>query len=186
MFDKIDYYSKYSKKGFKTFTEKDCVICGHTMNLPPSITIVTCCKYCQIVKLTLSKKKGRYTLCRVCDKPVWCQPGKQHSFCSKDCADIGTSIFAHERNIKRGYRKYYGPNWYSQRRVVRARDNYKCQKCGISEKEYNQELSVHHIKPFVLFESYLQANETSNLISLCEGCHRKEHSGDMHHSKYYK
>lgn len=73
---------------------------------------------------------------------------------------------------------YYGPNWYSQRRKVRARDEYTCQDCGITEAEYGQELSVHHIIPFKQFNGdWKKANQLSNLISLCEfPCHRKRHS----------
>lgn len=73
---------------------------------------------------------------------------------------------------------YYGPNWYHQRRKVRKRDNYTCQDCGITEKEYGNQLSVHHIGPFRNFHGdWRKANELSNLISLCEyPCHRKRHS----------
>ena len=83
------------------------------------------------------------------------------------------------------HKKYYGPNWRAQRRKARKRDNYTCQVCGITEEEYGQELSVHHITPFVFFESYLEANRLENLLSVCEICHRKIHSGE-NHPRYYK
>lgn len=186
MFNKIDYYEHYYNRGYRNFEERNCVICGYTMIVPKSLkSITTCCEYCRNVKITLKKSKGKYTLCRVCDKPIWSQPKKNHQFCSKKCKDLGTSIFTYKRNIIRGnYKKYYGDNWLSQRERARKRDNYTCQRCGITEKEYGKELSVHHIKPFILFESYEEANKLENLLSVCEPCHRKIHSGDNHPSKY--
>lgn len=76
---------------------------------------------------------------------------------------------------------YYGPNWRSQRREARKRDNYTCVDCGISESEYGSELSVHHIIPFRNFNGdWEKANQLSNLVSLCEyPCHRRRHSTKM-------
>lgn len=186
IFDKIDYYNKYYEKGYRKFENRDCVICGCEMTVPKSLkSITTCSKYCSNVKLRMSKNKGYYSLCRVCDKLIWNQPKKHHQFCSIECKDIGTSIFTNERNIVRGkYKKYYGENWLPQRDRARKRDNYCCQKCGITEKEYGKQLSVHHIIPFITFESYLEANKLHNLICVCEPCHRKIHSGELHTSKY--
>lgn len=186
MFEKIDYYNHYYNRGYRSFEDRLCVICSHTMTVPKSLkSITTCCEYCKRVKLTLQKSKGKYTLCRICDKAVWNQPSKNHQFCSIECKNLGTSIFTYERDIARGvYKKYYGENWLPQREKARKRDNYTCQKCGLSESDYGKELSVHHIKPFVLFNSHIEANRLENLISVCEPCHRKIHSGDMHHSRY--
>ncbi|RBW70653.1 hypothetical protein DS031_06135 [Bacillus taeanensis] len=73
---------------------------------------------------------------------------------------------------------YYGPNWRSQRRKARERDYFTCQDCGITEEEFGQELSVHHIIPFRNFNgNWEKANQLSNLVALCEyPCHRKRHS----------
>ncbi len=73
---------------------------------------------------------------------------------------------------------YYGPNWLSQRRLARERDQFNCQSCGITEEQYGKELSVHHIIPFRNFKGdWEKANELVNLICLCEyPCHRKRHS----------
>ena len=186
IFKKIDYYDKYYKRGFRKFTKRNCLICDCEMVTPNAFdSITTCSEYCRNIKLTLVKKRGKYILCRVCDKLVWCQPKKNHQFCSVECKNIGTSIFTSERNIIRGkYKKYYGDNWISQRDRARTRDGFCCTKCGISEKDYGKQLSVHHIIPFLMFESFLDANELENLDSLCEPCHRKVHSGDLHPSKY--
>ena len=54
----------------------------------------------------------------------------------------------------------------------------------IKESKYGQELSVHHIIPFCLVDDYLIANKLTNLVSVCEPCHRIIHSGDNHPSKF--
>lgn len=52
------------------------------------------------------------------------------------------------------------------RMEVRARDGNKCRWCG------KQGVEVHHIH----YRSEGGANEGSNLILLCDGCHRRAHS----------
>lgn len=186
--EKTNFYEKYYSRGYRTFDERECLMCGDTFIAPSFMkNIVTCSEYCKIRKLTLQKMKGKYLLCRVCNKPIWCQPKRNHSFCSKSCANIGTTIFTSERNIVRNkYKKYYGDNWLSQRNRARERDNFTCQICGITEKEYGKQLSVHHKVPFLLFDDYKIANKLKNLTSICEPCHRKVHSGKNHPSKYLK
>lgn len=186
MMNKADYHGHYYARRHRTFESRDCVICGYEMTVPKAIkTILTCSEYCKLLKLKMQKSKGFYTLCRICDKPIWCQPKKKRQYCSHECKDTGTTVYTSERNIKRGtYKRYYGPTWLPQRILARKRDGFCCRMCAISESDYGKELSVHHIKPFVLFQSSEEANQLSNLLSVCEPCHRKIHSGDMHHSKY--
>lgn len=182
---------EYSHTRHKNFVERDCVICNRNFKLPKSIenSVSTCCKYCQILALSWKKNKGRYVLCKMCDKPIWEMPSKSKVYCSKDCHNLAMSVCPNENNlglIQTGRKKYYGANWLSQRRKARKRDKYTCQKCGITEEEYEQELSVHHLKPFVYFETYKEANKLDNLTSLCEPCHRIAHSGENHTTKFEK
>ncbi len=65
----------------------------------------------------------------------------------------------------------YGPNWRQQRDQARARDEYRCQVCGLPESDRAHH--VHHKTPFRSFTSYEQANQLSNLITLCPSCHRR-------------
>ncbi|MEW5957509.1 MAG: Zn-binding domain-containing protein, partial [Chloroflexota bacterium] len=65
----------------------------------------------------------------------------------------------------------YGPNWPAQREQARARDGYRCQICGAPER--GRAHDVHHKAPFRTFASYRQANQLSNLITLCRPCHRR-------------
>lgn len=64
----------------------------------------------------------------------------------------------------------YGPNWQKQRDLVRARDGYTCQNCGI--RETDRQHHVHHKIPFRNFPSWEQANQPDNLITLCPTCHK--------------
>ncbi len=64
----------------------------------------------------------------------------------------------------------YGPIWPQIRQIVRQRDGYACQVCGI--KENLVEHHVHHKVPFKRFDSIEKANVLDNLVTLCQNCHR--------------
>lgn len=91
---------------------------------------------------------------------------------------------------------YYGPNWYSQRRHARERDNHTCQLCSINKVELGRNMDVHHKIDFKKFDYvpgendyYLNANQLNNLISLCYRCHlkitneRQRDSGGQYHDR---
>ena len=65
----------------------------------------------------------------------------------------------------------YGAGWLKIRERVRARDGYRCQVCGAVEG--GKAHDVHHKIPFRMFNSIEQANQLTNLITLCAACHRK-------------
>lgn len=69
---------------------------------------------------------------------------------------------------------YYGANWDEQRDKARRRDNYACQRCGITEDDYGRQLDVHHIVKFRMYglDRFQEANHIDNLICLCTACHR--------------
>ncbi|HEX7973878.1 MAG TPA: Zn-binding domain-containing protein, partial [Anaerolineales bacterium] len=65
----------------------------------------------------------------------------------------------------------YGPGWAALRDRARERDGYRCQVCGGLEQ--GRAHDVHHKIPFRTFASAEQANQLSNLVTLCPSCHRK-------------
>ncbi len=65
----------------------------------------------------------------------------------------------------------YGTRWSKLRDQVRSRDGYRCQVCGLPESGKSHD--VHHKVPFRLFASPEQANQYSNLVTLCPVCHRQ-------------
>jgi DEAD/DEAH box helicase domain-containing protein len=79
----------------------------------------------------------------------------------------------------------YGPSWPAQRAAARARDEYRCQSCGIPEREGKQH-DVHHKIPFRAFvadaslrpglsssQAWQVANQLDNLVTLCSSCHKR-------------
>jgi DEAD/DEAH box helicase domain-containing protein len=65
----------------------------------------------------------------------------------------------------------YGSGWAALTQLVRARDGYRCQMCGTSEKDRAHD--VHHKIPFRSFASPEQANRLENLATLCPACHKR-------------
>ena len=70
-----------------------------------------------------------------------------------------------------GYQKGFNYGFASKREAVLYRDNYTCQICS----KKHARLEVHHI----IFRSHGGSDEESNLMTLCEDCHRKIHNGTM-------
>ena len=103
---------------------------------------------------------------------------KKH-FCSKKCSQEYHGKHIYEwRNNSKGENN---PSWKGGiskepynfdfdeelKKLIRKRDNYKCQICGNFQKECIQKLSIHHI-------DYNKKNSNpDNLISLCKKCHHK-------------
>jgi DEAD/DEAH box helicase domain-containing protein len=65
----------------------------------------------------------------------------------------------------------YGPGWPAVRDLRRAMDGFRCQVCGIPESGRSHD--VHHKIPFRSFFSAEQANQLTNLITLCPTCHHR-------------
>lgn len=65
----------------------------------------------------------------------------------------------------------YGSEWAQQGELARARDGYRCQVCGVEEKDRAHD--VHHKTPFRVIESAYLANQLDNLITLCKSCHHR-------------
>jgi len=68
----------------------------------------------------------------------------------------------------------YGPGWAELTRLVRTRDGFRCQMCGMVEKDRAHD--VHHKTPFRSFASPEQANRLENLTTLCPTCHKRAES----------
>jgi DEAD/DEAH box helicase domain-containing protein len=64
----------------------------------------------------------------------------------------------------------YGPEWPQIREAVLMRDQYRCRNCGAYEKGRSHH--IHHMVPFKAFTSIQEANQLTNLITLCPTCHR--------------
>jgi ribosomal protein L31 len=69
--------------------------------------------------------------------------------------------------------------WREKRQLARERARFQCEICGKTEAELGKQLSVHHIKPFRLFQSASEANDLNNLICACQSCHMKLEHGSI-------
>lgn len=59
----------------------------------------------------------------------------------------------------------YGIEFSPQlKKAIRERDNYTCQRCGITQKEYGKTLEVHHM------DHDKMNNDPGNLITSCHPC----------------
>ena len=75
----------------------------------------------------------------------------------------------------------YPTNWTKQiRDLIRVRDNFICQLCGVPELECNRRLRLHQI-------DYDKNNiKLDNLISLCVDCHMKTNSNREKWTTYFQ
>jgi 5-methylcytosine-specific restriction endonuclease McrA len=114
---------------------------------------------------------------------------QDRNFCNAKCMGKWASqhrVGEHNPRWKGGCIRYYGPNWNEQQRLARQRDKHICRVCGVRQKKIRRALSVHHIKPFREFsyipgqnDNYMLANELTNLITLCERCHKRVEHGKV-------
>ena len=128
------------------------------------------------------KREPVFVSCSQCGKQFRVPPSKakryQHFFCNVECRSayiVGENNPSYRSGL--GRHPYYGANWKSQRRKALERDNYTCQCCHKIPK-HRRNLHVHHITPAFTFNGdYIQANELSNLITLCHRCHKQAEQG---------
>lgn len=122
-------------------------------------------------------QKREKTHCYYCgtniERPPSLLQDKKHVFCDSDCYHTWYRGENHACWQGGNYIGYYGPDWEQQRRKARKRDGYSCRICGITEKELEKDLSVHHLIPFSHFgsEQHELANCLCNLCSLCQSHH---------------
>jgi len=100
--------------------------------------------------------------------------GEHHTEESKkiigEKSKVGYKVKGENHPLWRGGKSFepYTPEFSRQlKRLVRVRDGYSCQLCGVPERELIRRLHVHHI-------DYDKSNcYPNNLISLCNSCHVK-------------
>lgn len=69
-------------------------------------------------------------------------------------------------------RNDYGKDWELIRKKILDRDGYRCALCGKVDVNGSQ-LHVHHKQPLRTFTNRFRANHPSNLVTLCDSCHRR-------------
>ena len=171
-----------------------CTSCGKELRRNPAFAQRSPRHFCNMVCRDVFRKQASMakrapTPCRICGAVFLRKPSKAPKCCSRKCHGVWQSQHRTGKNAsnwKGGYQSYYGPNWRAQQRAARKRDKYHCQHCGATQTKIKRALDVHHIRPFREFgyvpgknESYKQANDLINLISLCKVCHKQAESGKI-------
>lgn len=176
----------------KTGQFKKCVVCKKKIYVSPYKLKVgwgKCCSpICQHKKQILAVTK----ICLHCKKEIKIIPSRIKrgggKFCSYKCRGLfykGQSFFTPEGLLKSVFkrsnknhwnwkggksREPYGIEWTKTlKESIRLRDNFKCQRCGVDQKECIEALTIHHKN-----EIKTDLNPI-NLISYCRSCHIKVH-----------
>lgn len=168
----------------KERVELECEFCGGTYKVKPS-RVEAGRKYCSRTCYAKAFSEtqtgednhrwegGKIELtCEQCGEEYLIERNKLEGrrYCSNECQGKAQTGEGHHL-WKGGCEPYYGPNWPKMRRLARTRDCFNCRHCGKSEQELDTELHVHHIKPIREFDKPENANNPTNLISLCPSCH---------------
>jgi len=118
--------------------------------------------------------------CTYCAKqieiPKWyAEQGLNLHFCDASCAEKWREeAWTREGTVSLdGRPEYRGGDWETQARKARERDGYTCRICGKTEKDLGKQMDVHHILPYRLFRTNMEANRLKNLLSVCPSCHRR-------------
>ena len=98
--------------------------------------------------------------------------GSEHNiYCSKKCKQ-SCSTYRQARYTKdnKPYKENIRVDQKFWSDLVKTRDNYTCQKCGVKEKI----MYAHHIDPVI--NNPIESADIDNGITLCRNCHKKIHS----------
>ncbi|MBV5346638.1 HNH endonuclease [bacterium] len=123
---------------------------------------------------TLCEKKFVPTVAEVLRR-VGCINGKIRgegnlycsSGCKKACPTYGQKLhYKDKKPYKRSIPRKDQPIWA---KLVKERDNYTCQKCGVKDKV----MYAHHIDP--INNNPIESADVDNGITLCETCNKLVH-----------
>lgn len=196
-----DYFTGENHPNYKDNTlVKPCAHCGEVTETPEYAVEkrdhdrVYCSRECFNIWRSENVRGEDHPLykdseveCETCGDPFQKRPAKvavyDKHFCSRGCHGewlAENNVGEEHPRYNGGTVNYYGPNWRSQRRKVRKRDQYRCQECGKTERELGQIPSAHHKVKIAWFkdnfdapEWYERGNRLENLVLLCPEHHGK-------------
>ncbi|MFA9425175.1 HNH endonuclease [Natronorubrum sp. A-ect3] len=115
------------------------------------------CEFCGRIITVLQSRADRY--------PV--------RFCSQHCHALSLmERWGPSENV-------YNGRWREIRRQALARDDHRCQHCGITAEEIGHEPDVHYLIPVREFDYPQRAHTLDNVICLCRSCHRLAEIGSI-------
>ena len=177
-----------SKKGEKhpnytdgrTLKKYYCKDCGREISVTSGVYGEKSCKSCA----RKGKKNWNYIDGRTKKKYYCIDCGEEISYCSLRCHSCASKGILNSNYIE-GLQRDYPLEWTETlKEKIRQRDNYTCQKCGMTEEEhltiYKKILEIHHI-------DYDKENcNEENLITLCLACNTRANYNRNYWNKYYK
>lgn len=156
---------------------RTCPVCSESFVPFPSQPLR---KYCSQACYFLHVGKRPAILTATCDqcgstfkRTAGALKRVNHTFCSSECS---SGFFSGPANaaFRGGHAAHRGKGWAALARSIRERDGHRCRRCGKTATENGQALSVDHITPWRTFTDEAEANQPSNLASLCRSCHSKK------------
>jgi hypothetical protein len=157
-----------------------CCRCGKEIIQGERIVHRKYCDECRKIARRESQIDRIERECGYCGKKMEVIRSRKHKYvyCDVKCMAKHYKILYTGPNSPawNGGKRHYLGNWRQAQEEARERDHDQCQLCGITYEEYGMHMSVHHIKPYKNFIDKYEANQLSNLICLCEPCHRFVHS----------
>ena len=97
--------------------------------------------------------------------------GTSYLYCSNHCKLACPTFY--QKKYPKGFKIATSREVQPElRQLTLARDNYTCQKCGMTIDEV--QLHCHHILP--INESPVESADVSNCITLCKECHQHAHA----------
>ena len=166
----------YTARKNRTRAPRPCPQCGHPFQPAPSVMLKGGGKFCSFAcyrAWTHEREKALLVQCTQCGtefrRKIVLLRRRKHSFCRPVCSQRfhrGTNA----PNWRGGREPNRGRRWQRLAALIRERDDYACQRCGRSEEETGERLSVDHRIPWRYLPKRL-ANHPQNLVSLCRRCH---------------
>ena len=166
----------YIARKNRTRPARPCSVCGRMFQPYPSALRRGHGKFCSAACYNARRREQEKAIevtCTACGtvfrrKVVFLRRSKQ-AFCSPRCAQRAHRGAAHVA-WRGGSDPNRGSGWARRAAAIRVRDRFECVRCGRSQEELDERLSVDHRIPWRYLPKRL-ANHPSNLVSLCRPCH---------------
>lgn len=181
--------SKAGKKQLECWEVRICSICGEGFWCYGHSSKKVCSNICKRKWLSKIRSLKIKKQCSWCNNYFLVSPSKSNTrFCSLICyydwaKETGSIRYGenHPSWIDGKSFEPYTPEFNNKlKEKIRKRDKYVCQECGMTQKELEYTLHVHHI-------DYDKKNcSENNLISLCNSCHVQTNYSREDWIEYFK